>query len=55
MVGCGRGCHFRVQSAVAEYRESIVTQCACMHESAIHHMTSGKEGAVPCLQPQGGS
>ena len=57
MVGCGSGCHFRVQSALAEYRESLVTQCVmqCYYPS---HMTSCtvpfKEGTVPCLQRQGG-
>ena len=30
MAGYGRGCHFRVQSALAEYKESLVTQCVCM-------------------------
>ena len=27
MVGCGRGCHLPVHSAVAEYSKSLVTQC----------------------------
>ena len=58
MVGCGRGCHFRMQSALVEYRESPVTQCVCMQMLLPHHMTSStvpfKEGTVPCLQPQGG-
>ena len=57
MVGCGRGRHFCMQSALAEYRESLVTQCACKCYCP-RHMTSGtvpfKEGTVPCLQPQGG-
>ena len=61
MVGCRRGCNFRVQSTVADNRESLVTQCVCMHACkgyCPHHMTSGnvpfKEGTVLCLQPQGG-
>ena len=42
MVGCGRGCHLPVQSAVAEYRESLMTQCV-MHANTNcpHHMASG--------------
>ena len=39
MVGCRSGCHFCVQSALAENRESLVTQCVCMR--CPHHMTSG--------------
>ena len=38
MVGCGRGCDLPVQSALAEYRESLVTQCV-MHANAIAHTT----------------
>ena len=51
MVGCGRGCHLPVQSAVAEYRESLLTQCI-MHVIVIAHTTwlgvHLKEGTVPC-------
>ena len=58
MVWCGRGCHVRVQCALAEYRESLRTQCVCVRMLLSHHMTSGtvpfKEGTVPCLQPKGG-
>ena len=30
MVGCGRGCHLPVQSALTEYKEGPWTQCVCM-------------------------
>ena len=58
MDGWGEGVTFAyMRSALAEYRENLVTQCVYMHANAPHHMTSGtvpfKEGTVPCLQPQG--
>ena len=38
MAGCGRGCHLPVHTAVAEYRESLVTQCV-VHVNATAHTT----------------
>ena len=38
MVECGRGCHLPVHSAVAEYRESLMTQCV-VHVNVIVHTT----------------
>ena len=50
MVGCGGGCHLPVQSAVAEYRESLVTQRVAPFnggtdplESLVHTRTSSRE------------
>ena len=40
MVGCGRGCHLPVRSAVAEYRKSPVTVCSAC-KCYCPHMTSG--------------
>ena len=38
MVGCVRRCHLPAQRAVAEYRESLMTQCI-MHANATAHTT----------------
>ena len=59
MVGSGIGCHFRVQSALVEYRENLVTQCVCMQAllptpQDYSGTVPFKEGTLPCLQPQGG-
>ena len=50
MVGCGGGCHLPVQSAVAEYRESLMTQRVApfnggtdLLESLVHTRTSSRE------------
>ena len=50
MVGCGRGCHLPVQSAVAEYRESLVIQCVVHANATLSMQHEYKEASVPYLR-----